>query len=66
MHIYKLSKTYKLKGEAVQAQGVTFDLPDNGMVFILGKSGCGKSTLLNVLSGLDSFDSGDVIFEEKS
>ncbi|MCH5164219.1 MAG: ABC transporter ATP-binding protein/permease [Clostridiales bacterium] len=67
MLIINLIKTYKLKGETVNAlKGVSFDLPDTGMVFILGKSGCGKSTLLNVLSGLDNFDSGDVIFKGKS
>ncbi|MBR2968093.1 MAG: ABC transporter ATP-binding protein/permease [Clostridia bacterium] len=67
MRIDKLVKSYRLKSEVVEAlKGVSFDLPDKGMVFILGKSGCGKSTLLNVLSGLDSFDSGDIIYKGKS
>ena len=30
------------------------------LCIITGKSGCGKSTLLNVLSSLDSFDSGSL------
>ena len=62
MKIRNLSKTYDIKnGEKVHAlKGVSFDLPSTGMVAILGKSGSGKSTLLNILSGLDSFDSGDV------
>ena len=62
MKIRNLFKSYDLKnGEKVHAlKGVSFDLPSNGMVAILGKSGSGKSTLLNILSGLDSFDSGDV------
>ena len=66
--IRELNKTYRAKGcAAVPAlRGVSFDLPEKGMVFILGKSGCGKSTLLNVLGGLDNFDGGDVIIDGKS
>ena len=62
MKVIDLYKTYPIKnGENVQAlKGVSFDLPDTGMVAILGKSGCGKSTLLNILGGLDRFDSGDI------
>jgi putative ABC transport system ATP-binding protein len=33
------------------------------MVAIMGPSGCGKTTLLNCLSGLDWFDSGEVLIE---
>ena len=62
MKIRNLCKTYDIKnGEKVHAlKGVSFDLPSTGMVAVLGKSGSGKSTLLNILSGLDSFDSGDI------
>ena len=62
MKIRNLCKTYDIKnGEKVHAlKCVSFDLPSTGMVAILGKSGSGKSTLLNILSGLDSCDSGDV------
>ena len=62
MKIKNLCKTYATKtGQKVHAlKNVSFDLPETGMVVILGKSGCGKSTLLNILGGLDRFDSGDV------
>ena len=63
-----LRKVYKTKkGVVVNAlDGVSVKLPDTGMVFILGKSGSGKSTLLNVLGGLDSFDSGEIIIKGSS
>lgn len=62
MRIKNLCKTYHTQtGEEVHAlNGISFDLPEIGVVAILGKSGSGKSTLLNVLSGLDRFDSGDI------
>ena len=40
--------------------GVDLDLPERGMVAILGKSGCGKTTLLNVIGGLDGVAEGRV------
>ncbi|MBE5748565.1 MAG: ABC transporter ATP-binding protein [Clostridiales bacterium] len=57
-----LTKTYKSKNkfDCVALDGISFDLPDSGMIFILGKSGSGKSTLLNMLGGLDNFDSGEI------
>lgn len=33
-------------------KNINLELPDRGMVFILGKSGSGKSTLLNVIGHL--------------
>lgn len=42
-------------------KNVSFTLPDEGLVFISGESGNGKSTLLNILSGLDSYDKGQVL-----
>ena len=62
MKIRQLSKTYTLKSGIVKAlDGVNIDLPEKGLIIILGKSGSGKSTLLNLLSGLDCADKGSVI-----
>ena len=58
---YKISKTQKI----IALNSISFDLPNKGLIFILGKSGSGKSTLLNILSGLDNFDSGDIYFKRK-
>ncbi|MBO5982788.1 MAG: ATP-binding cassette domain-containing protein, partial [Clostridia bacterium] len=60
-----LTKIYKSKGKkglsCVALNDVSCVFPDSGMIFILGKSGSGKSTLLNLLGGLDTLTSGDII-----
>ncbi len=63
-----LTKTYKSKkGVAVQAlKDVSLSFQDSGMVFVLGRSGSGKSTLLNIVGGLDSADSGEIVIDGKS
>ncbi len=67
MQVKDLKRTYKLsKTDELNAlKGLTFDLPESGMVFILGKSGSGKSTLLNILGGLDKATSGEIIYKGK-
>ncbi len=68
LEIRNLQKTYKSKkgGSTEALKGISLKFPDTGLVFILGKSGCGKSTLLNLLGGLDSFDGGEIIINDKS
>ena len=62
MKIRGISKTYNIKNTraVIALNDISFDLPEVGMIFILGKSGSGKSTLLNVLSGLDKVDKGHI------
>ena len=68
LEVKNLKKTYRMKGgEEVQAlKGVSFTLPDTGIIFILGKSGSGKSTLLHILGGLDVPDEGEIVLDGKS
>lgn len=68
LELKNVCKNYKIKkGEEVKAlNNISLKLPDTGMVFILGKSGSGKSTFLNVIGGLDSFDSGEIIINNRS
>ena len=46
------------------ADGITFGLEKGKFSIIVGPSGAGKTTVLNILGGMDSATSGDVIVDE--
>ena len=63
----QIHKTFRSGEIEVQAlRGVDLTIGTGEMVAIMGPSGCGKTTLLNTLSGLDSFDGGEVTIEGTS
>jgi putative ABC transport system permease protein len=45
---------------------ISLSFPDSQFVSILGPSGCGKTTLLNLIGGLDSVTSGDILSDGRS
>lgn len=63
--LINLNKIYKSKrrDQHHALKDVTLTLPNTGFIFILGKSGSGKSTLLNLIGGLDSITSGNIIVD---
>ena len=46
--------------------GVSLSLGEGRIYVILGPSGSGKSTLLNMIGGLDSLDSGEIIISGRN
>ena len=66
--LFKCSKICKnfYQGETIiqVLKDIDFSLEKPSSVAITGPSGSGKTTLLNVLSGLDSPTSGEIIFNE--
>ncbi len=68
LELKHITKIYNpQKGNKVMAlNDVSFQLPNKGLIFLLGKSGSGKSTLLNLLGGLDTPTSGEIIINGKS
>ncbi len=67
IRINDLNKYY-FKGKASQIHVInntSLSFDHTGLVCMLGPSGCGKTTLLNVIGGLDSYDSGTILYEGK-
>jgi putative ABC transport system ATP-binding protein len=63
----EVSKIYQMGSTKVAALGgVSIGVSEGEFMAIQGTSGSGKSTLLNMLGGLDSPTSGEVLFENNS
>lgn len=52
------------ESEILANNGVNFEIEKGELVVILGSSGAGKSTILNILGGMDSPTSGDIIIDD--
>lgn len=66
IQLKNVSKYYYSKGmiaSGITKVSLTFDLGE--FVVITGESGSGKSTLLNVISGLDSYEEGEMYIDGK-
>lgn len=60
-------KTYTVGEVSIKALDKTnFKIEKGELVVIVGPSGAGKTTALNVLGGMDSVSSGEVIVDEKN
>lgn len=51
-------------GSGIVLDGFSHEFSEGKVTAILGRSGCGKTTLLNILMGLTSPDSGEVVRSE--
>lgn len=59
-----LHKFYGARDQKVHAlRGLNLSITEGEIVGIMGPSGCGKTTLLNCLSGLDTFDEGNILIQ---
>lgn len=59
-----VTKGYARGGQSVAIlRDISVTIPRNTLSLVVGRSGSGKSTLLNLICGLESPDSGEVVFE---
>ena len=61
-----ISKYYKSgEGVSVGMQKVSLEFNIGEFVAVTGESGSGKSTLLNVISGLDTYEDGELYIQDE-
>ena len=63
-----ISKSFtSTNGERIQAiKDVSLSVEKDEFISIIGPSGCGKSTLLRILSELQEYDSGEILFHDEN
>ncbi|MFV0394682.1 MAG: ATP-binding cassette domain-containing protein [Coprobacillaceae bacterium] len=67
LEIKSINKSYTTGDFKQQVlNNVSINFRESEFVAILGPSGSGKTTLLNIVGGLDQYDSGDLVINEKS
>jgi len=67
LQLKEIKKSYTT-GDFTQValNNISLSFRKNEFVAILGQSGSGKTTCLNIIGGLDHYDSGDLIINNKS
>ncbi len=67
LELKNIKKSYKT-GNFIQhaLKGVNLKFRKKEFVAVLGPSGSGKTTLLNIIGGLDRYDEGNLIINQKS
>ena len=67
LKLKNINKSFKTGSFTQHAlKNISIEFRENEFVAILGPSGSGKTTLLNIIGGLDKYDSGDLIINNKS
>ena len=61
LQIENLTKSY---GDRMLFEDITFGVNEGDKIGIIAKNGTGKSTLLRIIAGIESPDSGSVIFRQ--
>jgi putative ABC transport system ATP-binding protein len=65
IQIKNLNKSYHLGAQPIKIlKELNVSIRTSEVIAVLGSSGSGKSTLLSLLAGLDSSDSGQILFYE--
>src|SRR5580658_8774737 len=66
LSVRSVTKSYRIKRTLEVLRGVDLEIARGEFLALRGASGAGKSTLLHLVGGLDSPNSGEIIFEGKN
>lgn len=65
--LQNIKKSYGEGGSRIEVlKDISLEVEKGEFVVLLGPSGSGKSTLLNIIGGIDTADSGNIIIRQKS
>ena len=66
LKVKKLNKYYHNFGRKPLhvIDNTSIEIPETGIIAVVGESGAGKTTLINAISGLDSFKNGTISFDD--
>lgn len=59
--VYKIYKMGEV--EVAAADGISFEIEEGEFVVVVGPSGAGKTTILNMLGGMDTPTSGNIVLD---
>ncbi len=62
----RLENLVKSFGSTLAVDGVSFEISDGELFFLLGPSGCGKTTVLRMLAGFYTPDRGEIFFGDRN
>jgi len=62
LSVKNIVKIFRNGSEVKAIDDVSFDVNHDEFICIIGPSGCGKSTLLRIIAGLETADSGQILF----
>ena len=64
--VKNITKSYGNGKNRVEVlKGISFSIQEGSFLAIIGTSGSGKTTLLNCISGIDTIDSGEILYENQ-
>lgn len=58
-----INNVTKSFGDTEVLKGINIDIADGEFIILVGPSGCGKSTLMNMIAGLESVTSGELLMD---
>lgn len=63
LNLRQIKKTYD---QNTILKGIDLEINDGEFIVVLGPSGSGKSTLIRIIAGLETLDSGEIVFDDRN